>query len=126
MRQVLGRCVCALIVGLLVSTGVGVARADYLSGPWKDYGPWSGWNYSNQSSIGNDTRMFASTYAKTAQGYDAPSGWIGIRPRLFFAAGESVCRVPNGFVYNAGPASGFSAPTQGDGCPGEGGPGTTC
>lgn len=87
----------AFTAGIMLTLSTQVALAAQTGSALNDYGPYAGWSYNNQAVLWNNP-MQAGVRVRTAQGYDAPPGYFGGRPRMLNSDG-TICRVSS-FAYN--------------------------
>jgi len=105
----------AFIAGILLAFGAQAAWSAMAASAKNSYGPYAGWSYNNWAEIWNGP-MQAATAVETAQGYQAPPGYMGARPRMLNSDG-TICHV-NQFRYNNIAASGFASFGDTGGCGG--------
>lgn len=104
---------CALVgllLGLLLGSASAVVAASVHSS-YKFYGPHSGYEYKNRSSLYDNPNAYSSV--DVTNGGNAPAGWYGIKPRLFTANG-TLCQAAD-WWYSPNPSAGASVntyPTQ--------------
>jgi hypothetical protein len=99
------------VAGAVVISSAGPALAATAYGNWGYYGPYAGFSYKNQSYVSNSPWLVARSRVQVTAGGTAPTGYIGILPRLY--KNTSLCAQPANYSYNGSPATGYDVPVYG-------------
>lgn len=91
VKKVFRSAVAMCAAALLIVAGANMANAASASGTVSYFGPYGGYNYKDYSTIYTGTSAQALTNIKKDGNGDVPSGYMGIRSRLFKSDG-TLCK----------------------------------
>lgn len=99
-KKIIAVWAAALLAGGIAGGTAGPALAGTSYSTWLNFG---GSSYSGRSYLNNTTKV-AGAETKTATGWTASSGWLGVQGRLYNDATGALCRT-GGWQYNSPPAT---------------------